>query len=192
VNGTSGILIINGQARGVPPHATLDPFILSNHQIYYPGKNFLGNDNIKYWFKDYRISPLGGLNWANFSGKWYYLKKEDTQLATPGTSNHGWGVSIDLHEITKNDLMNNVQAMKWLSNNILSYGWAREKGVSPLKDPYHLIYWKEDAFNIKGLPQIKPPSATVTPKPITGVTPKANAPKPRNKNASTFIPGGLN
>lgn len=192
---TSGILIVNGQIRGVPPYSTLDPFILSNHQIYHPGTNFLGNKNIKFWFKDYRSTP-GGLNWADFSGKWYYLKKEKiVQLATPGTSNHGWGVAVDVHNTTINQIISNVNAMKWLRDNILSYGWSREKGVSPVDDRYHLVYYREDVFDsFTPLPRIEPPSAIVKPKPKprTQVTPKVNPTKPRNKTAPTFIPRGFN
>ena len=181
MNGTSGILIINGQARGVPPHATLDPFILSNHQIYYPGKNFLGNKYIKFWVKDYRPNSLGGLNWADLSGKWYYaINSGITELATPGTSNHGWGIAIDLHAKTVTELQANENAMKWFRDNIEIYGWSRERGVSPKSDPFHLIYFNEDSFNAKSKP-----TTIIVPQPIPDPKPKSLI-KPNNK---TNTPG---
>lgn len=176
MSGTSGILIVNGQIRGTPPYLTLDPFILSNHQIYYPGKNFLGNKYIKYWFKDQRPSAFGGLNWADLSDKWYYAKRPGiTEMATPGTSNHGWGVAIDLHAKTIDDLLINENAMKWLRDNMLNYGWSRERGVSSQSDPFHLIYFNEDAFNAKSKP---PPIVIPKPKSKSLITPNNKTDKP--------------
>lgn len=171
----------------------MDPFVLSNHQIYHPGKNFLGNKYIKYWFKDQRFAPLGGLNWANLSDKWYYaLKPGITEMATPGTSNHGWGVSIDLHQKTIQDLLSQENAMRWLRDNIVNYGWSRERGVSPDSDPFHLIYYREDAFNSKliKLPEIESPSAIVTPKPIASPSkpPIVIPPKPKSIIIPKFTP----
>ena len=94
------------------------------------GGNFVGNDYIKYWWPN-SLYP-------NDSGKWWYKKQSyskvgDAPVATPGLSNHGWGISVDLHQ----DISNNKKAIDWMANNMLQYGWSRE---SLPDDQWHITY----------------------------------------------------
>ena len=103
---------------------------VSRYSSAYDG-NFVGNDYIKYWWPN-SLHP-------NDSGKWWYKKQNyskvgDAPVATPGLSNHGWGISVDLHQ----DISNNKKAIDWMANNMLQYGWSRE---SLPDDQWHITYY---------------------------------------------------
>lgn len=81
----------------------------------YSGKLFVANEYIKYWFYT-KAYPLQ-------SGKWYYRRADSiskAESATPGRSNHGYGIAIDI------DRGISQTALKWLIDNVVRYGWARE------------------------------------------------------------------
>lgn len=60
--------------------------------------------------------------------------------ATPGTSNHGWGLAIDLCPSETN----NGGVMRWLEENGRTYGWANpgwaQRGGSGAYEPWHWEY----------------------------------------------------
>ncbi|KGM13628.1 M15 family metallopeptidase [Cellulomonas bogoriensis] len=63
-----------------------------------------------------------------------------TLAATPGRSNHGWGLAVDLC----NTVTGNASAMEWLRANGPTYGWdnppwARRGGSGPY-EPWHWEY----------------------------------------------------
>jgi len=125
----NGHLKINGHNYGPLPSMPQLEQGINASVIYNPG--FVGNDYIKYWWFD----PL----YPNDSGKWWYRKKEHygkQPVATPGLSNHGWGISVDLH----NDVFKNAKAVDWLANNMASYGFAREPNNE--NDRWHITYYK--------------------------------------------------
>jgi len=125
----NGHLKINGHNYGPLPSMPQLEQGINASVIYNPG--FVGNDYIKYWWFD----PL----YPNDSGKWWYRKKEHygkQPVATPGLSNHGWGISVDLH----NDVFKNAKAVDWLANNMASYGFAREPNNE--NDRWHITYFK--------------------------------------------------
>ena len=118
------------------------------------GGNFVGNDYIKYWWPN-SLHP-------NDSGKWWYKKREyskagDPPMATPGISNHGWGISVDLHQ----DIFKNKKAVNWMADNMLDYGWSREELFD---DQWHITYYivafatplvTDRIANLKKTPAIK-------------------------------------
>ncbi len=61
--------------------------------------------------------------------------------ATPGTSNHGWGLAVDLCA----SVTNNSAAIGWLSENGPTYGWANPAwaaaGGSGPREPWHWEYF---------------------------------------------------
>jgi hypothetical protein len=125
----NGHLKINGHNYGPLPSMPQLEQGINPSVVYSPG--FVGNDYIKYWWFD----PL----YPNDSGKWWYRKKEHygkQPVATPGLSNHGWGISVDLH----NDVFKNAKAVDWLANNMESYGFAREPNNE--NDRWHITYFK--------------------------------------------------
>lgn len=143
-----GLFIASGQILGVPPISTLHKDVVDYHQIYYPNKNFLGNEYIKYWFVDNNIS----------SGRWYYRKLNQPASAAPGTSSHGWGISLDLHPATIEALAENLNTdnnFQWIKANIENYGWSAEANIDSNCDRYHLTYFKSDGPLYKGRPQVE-------------------------------------
>lgn len=85
--------------------------------------------------------------------KWYKLKKV-APVATPGTSNHGWGLAVDCAAL-------NIATMKpvgittnntlwlWLLTNARTFGFSWE-GVSDSTalgfEPWHIRYFMGDAL----------------------------------------------
>lgn len=51
-----------------------------------------------------------------FDGRKYYLKKGKSPSATPGTSNHGYGLAVDLD-------VSNPKVFAWLDKNAPTYGF---------------------------------------------------------------------
>lgn len=52
----------------------------------------------------------------NFDGRKYFLKKGKSPSATPGTSNHGYGLAVDLD-------VSNPKVFAWLDANAPTYGF---------------------------------------------------------------------
>ena len=126
----NGKLFINNHDFGIAaPDPVLEDGVNRNSSKY--GGSFIGNNYIKYWWPD--------SSYPNDSGKWWYKKEKyskpgDPPSATPGVSNHGWGISIDLHQ----DIFNNKKAVDWMANNMLNYGWATEELSD---DQWHITYY---------------------------------------------------
>lgn len=96
------------------------------------GGMFVGNNYVKYWWEN-ELYPID-------SGKWWYKKPQyskhgDPPMATPGMSNHGWGISVDLHV----DIFKNKKAVDWMASHMLDYGWSRETFLSD--DDWHITYY---------------------------------------------------
>jgi hypothetical protein len=137
------------------------------------GGNFVGNDYIKYWWPN-SLYP-------NDSGKWWYKKREyskagDPPMATPGMSNHGWGISVDLHQ----DIFKNKKAVDWMADNMLNYGWSREELFD---DQWHITYYivafatplvTDRIENLKKTPAIKTTFNKVNPN-IVSATKKVSS-----------------
>jgi LAS superfamily LD-carboxypeptidase LdcB len=62
-----------------------------------------------------------------FLGKTWFLKKGKSPSATPGTSNHGWALAIDVGLATKTgtiaSLAGNAKAFAWMCQNAPRYGF---------------------------------------------------------------------
>ena len=62
------------------------------------------------------------------NGKTYWLKPGNAPLACPGTSNHGWGLAVDVANVTK--------ALPWLLERAPAFGWSWELQ----SEPWHIRY----------------------------------------------------
>jgi hypothetical protein len=71
----------------------------------------------------------------HFEGKVWYLKPGFAPLASPGTSNHNWGLAVDIFSASE------PSRMKWLIENIDRFGWSWE--LVPA-EPWHLRYYRGD------------------------------------------------
>lgn len=71
---------------------------------------------------------------------------QSSNFATPGNSNHGWGLAIDIACLVGGSEMYDSRAYDWLSMNAWKFGWghptwARQGGSKP--EPWH---WEFLAF----------------------------------------------
>jgi LAS superfamily LD-carboxypeptidase LdcB len=65
-----------------------------------------------------------------YKGKAWYLKKGCAPLAVPGTSQHNYGVAIDIKDASG-------ARLEWLAKNAVSFGFSWE--VLP-EEPWHIRY----------------------------------------------------
>jgi len=69
-----------------------------------------------------------------FEGKTWYLKPGKSPSASPGTSNHGWGLAIDLN-------VTNPKTANWLCENGPKYGFYLQ-GNDPKSPEFELWHWQ--------------------------------------------------
>ena len=79
----------------------------------------------------YTTTPIAGASTRTFEGKKWYLKKGNAPLAAPGSSNHNWGIAVDVHTASE------PKRLKWLIANVKDFGFSWE--VVPV-EPWHLRY----------------------------------------------------
>ena len=96
-----------------------------------------------------RYNPLTCTNVTRFwQGKTWWLRKGMAQVATPGTSNHGWGLAVDaaLWVETSKDrweirpVAGNRWLFAWLEANVVDHGFAWNNRT----EPWHLEYFAGD------------------------------------------------
>jgi hypothetical protein len=78
-----------------------------------------------------------------WQGKSFFLKDGEAAAATPGSSNHGWGLAVDTGEESDHDLFANTfdnQTLKWLVNNEERFGFSHERQ----DEPWHIRYFAGD------------------------------------------------
>ena len=70
-----------------------------------------------------------------YRGKRWWLKPGNAAAAVPGTSNHGWGLAIDVASIDQKKL-------EWLLKNVARFGFSWELQ----NEPWHLRYVAGDSI----------------------------------------------
>lgn len=91
--------------------------------------------------------PQGGSWSRQWNGQTWYGKKGTAQVATPGNSNHGWGLAIDLaldpDEIAGGPVSSLTQAaINWLVANGPRFGFWHEAQ----SEPWHMSYGDGDTL----------------------------------------------
>ena len=84
----------------------------------------------------YTTAPIAGASTRTFEGKKWYLKKGNAPMAAPGSSNHNWGIAVDVHTAAE------PKRLKWLIANVKDFGFSWE--VVP-EEPWHLRYVAGDS-----------------------------------------------
>lgn len=79
----------------------------------------------------YTTAAIQGASTRTFEGQKWYLKKGNAPMAAPGTSQHNWGIAIDVHTASE------AKRLKWLIANVKDFGFSWE--VVP-EEPWHLRY----------------------------------------------------
>jgi LysM repeat protein len=116
----------------------------------------------------YTTTPLPGRPTKTWNGVKYWQKPGTAMAAVPGTSNHGWGLALDLAEKVDGKAVSiSTRSVKWLVKHAAQYGFCAEAQ----SEPWHWRYFAGDktpdavlAFE----------GATVAPvAPVTPVAPSA-------------------
>jgi len=77
-----------------------------------------------------------------YEGKTWYLKKGMSPSATPGTSNHGWGLAMDLAYEVKGTLTSmGGKCLDWLCANGPRYGFYLQ-GSDPKNPEFEAWHWQ--------------------------------------------------
>lgn len=74
-----------------------------------------------------------------FAGKTYYLKPGMAPSASPGTSNHGWGLAIDIAGAS-GDRLAWLMGDNPLLSPVLKYGFSWEVESGPNAEAWHIRY----------------------------------------------------
>ena len=78
----------------------------------------------------YQLEPLKGRPVRRWEGRLWYLKPGLAPVAAPGTSNHGWGLAVDIWNVSQNG------RLEWLLVNAARFGFSWELQ----SEPWHLRY----------------------------------------------------
>lgn len=117
--------------------------------------------------KEFPGKTLGAFGWRSYKEQLSLKKVKPKLAAKPGTSNHGWGLAVDMHYHIIDDKTNSAKSFsysgkeyKWLMENAGYYGWynpgwAVQGGTK--EEPWH---WESVLKNhiISHLPKEKDPS----------------------------------
>jgi hypothetical protein len=78
----------------------------------------------------YTTAPIPGASTRTFEGRRWYLKR-GAPLAAPGSSQHNWGIAVDVHSAAEK------RRLRWLIANVKDFGFSWE--VVPA-EPWHIRY----------------------------------------------------
>ena len=89
----------------------------------------------------YTTTPLPGRPTKTWNGVKYWQLPKTAMAAVPGTSNHGWGLAIDLAEkINGKAASISPRSVKWLIKHAAQYGFCAEAQ----SEPWHWRYYAGD------------------------------------------------
>ena len=95
------------------------------------------NAQVKLFLERFTLEKTDGIMKA-FNGKNYYLKKGVAQAATPGKSNHGWGLASDLAVKDKGEHIPVTQTLvQLLIAQAADFGFCAELD----DEPWHWVYF---------------------------------------------------
>lgn len=78
----------------------------------------------------------------HYEGKTWYLNKGMSPSATPGTSNHGWGLAMDLgYDVKGNIASMGGKCLDWLCANGPRYGFYLQ-GSDPKNPEFEAWHWQ--------------------------------------------------
>jgi len=76
-----------------------------------------------------------------WEGKWWSKRSGVAAAAVPGTSNHGWGLAVDVSERVDGRLVSLTQpALKWMTAHAHLYGFSWEL----TSEPWHIRWYVGD------------------------------------------------
>lgn len=111
--------------------AKKDKITFKNIGDYRPYERQLSMFQDRYSEKDEGRKPQVTRTW---NGKKYFLKKGKSPSSTPGTSNHGLGLAIDID-------VHDGKVAAWLCKNAPTYGFYLQ-GSDPKSPEFELWHWQ--------------------------------------------------
>jgi len=93
-------------------------------------------------YTPHRTPGYGRRYWQR---RWWSKKPGVAAAAKPGTSNHGWGIAVDVGEESDGDTGTeslDAGTLTWLKIHAHRFGWSWELQ----SEPWHLRYWAGDAI----------------------------------------------
>lgn len=113
----------------------------------------------------------------NYQGKTWYLKKGKAPSGTPGTSNHGFGLAIDIAVDHKGKIVSiaGTKAYAWMCENAPSYGFylqgAPTKADGKANPEYEAWHWQycigdKVAPALSGAVPVPAPAPAAAPAPV--------------------------
>lgn len=109
-------------------------------------RSYAGQESL--FRKRYTTDVLQGRPTKRWQGKTWYQLPRTAMAAVPGTSNHGWGLALDLAIDADGDeafewpvKSLDTKAVSWLLNNADKFGFCWEVQ----SEPWHLTYYVGDA-----------------------------------------------
>ena len=78
----------------------------------------------------YQLEPIKGRPVRRWNGQIYYQKPGVAAAASPGTSNHGWGLAVDVWNVGQNGRLD------WLLTHAKEFGFSWELQ----SEPWHIRY----------------------------------------------------
>ena len=82
----------------------------------------------------YTLTPQSRLITRTWMGETYYLRDGFAPSSSPGMSNHGWGLAIDVKDCSGDRL-------KWLlAGNAKKFGWWWQVANGPQAEAWHLQF----------------------------------------------------
>lgn len=85
-----------------------------------------------------------------WNGDVWHLRKNCAPAASPGRSNHGYAIAVDLCELAgKKPVPLGPNARRWLLSNAEKYGWCWEVAdpSNPNFELWHLVCWDAGSLN---------------------------------------------
>lgn len=73
--------------------------------------------------------------------RWWYKRWGVATAAVPGTSNHGWGLAVDIHTAGLGSIAKPGPKLRWLDEFADDYGFSHE--LIP-EEPWHVRYYRGD------------------------------------------------
>lgn len=112
----------------------------------------------------------------NYNGKTWYLKKGMAPSGTPGTSNHGFGLAIDIAVDNKGKIVSiaGTKAYQWMCENAPSYGFylqgAPTKPDGKPNPEYEAWHWQY-CIGDKVAPALSGAAPAIAPAPAPAAVP---------------------
>lgn len=111
----------------------------TGYELTVRGWNRSHAEQEKFFFQRYKAgkaSPFGDYRW--YKGV-RYGRTNGAAAAIPGTSNHGWGLAVDVVDFGAVGQWNHPRRVAAIGI-LKKHGWTDDEGRGKIQEPWHLVY----------------------------------------------------